>query len=376
MTQAVIAGVGFALPHTSEDAPSRLATQAAVRAVADAGLNLADIDGLLTNGRQPTWPGDSRPVGLSLQRDLQLRDLRVLCEVQLQSASATTMVQMASLVLGERAADAVVCVYGDAPRYPPSAPEVWLPYPASTLDQYLTIFKTYADAHGVRLGHLLAVVESARRYACGNPLAAMGKALDADRYLKAQPVLGDLRAEDCAPATPGAVAFVLTRADRDGPQPPVHVAGWAQRHQSAPACPTWEWATAVTRAMTDRALAMAGLGREDVAALEATDPFSPSVLLALEGTGFCEPGQAAALVADGGIGPSGVMPVNTGGGQLAALNLRDFTAMAEAVMQVRGRAGQRQIPDSDVVLVAAESNAFEHQSAVILSNAPTGGGPQ
>ena len=68
MTQAVIAGVGVALPDSSEEAPSRLATQAAVRAVADAGLDLADIDGLLTNGRQPTWPGDSRPVGLSLQR--------------------------------------------------------------------------------------------------------------------------------------------------------------------------------------------------------------------------------------------------------------------------------------------------------------------
>jgi hypothetical protein len=375
MTQAVIAGVGFALPDSSEEAPSRLATQAAVRAVADAGLDLADIDGLLTNGRQPTWPGDSRPVGLSLQRDLQLRDLRVLCEVQLQSASATTMVQLASLVLGERAADAVVCVYGDAPRYPCATP-VWLPHPASTLDQYLTIFKTYADAHGVRRGHLLAVVESARRYARANPLAAIGEDLDAERYLKAQPVFADLRAEDCAPATSGAVAFVLTRADRDGPQPPVHVAGWAQRHGRAPTCPTWQWATAATRVMTDRALAMAGLGREDVAALEATDPFSPSVLLALEGTGFCEPGQAAALVADGGIGPSGVMPVNTGGGQLSALNLRDFTALAEAVLQMRGQAGQRQIPDSDVVLVAAESNAFEHQSAVILSNAPTGGGPQ
>ena len=268
---AAIAGLGLTevgkvYGKTSFD----LAAEAVRTATEDAGLTLADLDGLLIN------PGMAKPgLDLSLARRLGLRDLRVLTQMTAFGASAGVMVALAAQAVESGAAEAVACVFADTPRSASSSGAD--AYRAtslqargfrsaetaagllSTTHRYALAADRYLSTYGVTHDELGAVAVSQRRWATMNPIAAVRTPLDLDAYHASRWVVEPLHLLDCCLVSNGGAAVIVTSSERarDLRQPPVHVRGWGRDTRyprcaptacsasaPAPGCPAarrWRW---------------------------------------------------------------------------------------------------------------------------------------
>jgi len=113
---------------------------------------------------------------------------------------------------------------------------------------------------------------------------------------------------------------------------------------------------------------MAGLAEQDMQLREIYDCYTYTVLVTLEDYGFCGAGEAGSLAASGALAPGGDLPTNTGGGQLSSFYLWGMTPLHEAVTQVRGQAGQRQLAAHDTAIVSGNGGILEHHSTLILTS--------
>jgi acetyl-CoA acetyltransferase len=179
-----------------------------------------------------------------------------------------------------------------------------------------------------------------------------------DDYRQARLVIDPLRLLDFAAVNDGGVCIIVTSAERarDLRQPVVTIAGMqgmrAGRQQVIFAMPglgvgsqdVFRYAAPETQKVYE----MAGLSRDDVDVLFVYDSFSPEVVYGLEQFGLCPPGMALDWIQDGRIGPGGDLPTNTHGGHLSAGMVGGWAHMVEAVQQVRGECGDRQVPDARV----------------------------
>jgi acetyl-CoA acetyltransferase len=118
---------------------------------------------------------------------------------------------------------------------------------------------------------------------------------------------------------------------------------------------------------------MAGIGVDDVDVCELYDCYTYTVLVTLEDYGFCAKGEGGGFVSDGKLAPGGSLPTNTGGGQLSSYYMWGFTPMSEAVIQMRGQAGQRQVPKNDLCLVSTQGGILNFHSTTILSKSRQAG---
>src|SRR5580692_5017781 len=161
---------------------------------------------------------------------------------------------------------------------------------------------------------------------------------------------------DISLVSDGGVAFILTTADRarNGPKPPVYLLGQGFGEVSSELW--WEKKNfthmAVPRAK-QQAFGQADLELADVDCVQFYDCFTAEVLFQLEDYGFCKKGEGGPFAASGAIGPGGSIPVNTSGGLLSAYHHEDLTGFAEAVRQLRGDAGDRQLEDCETVLFSS-----------------------
>ena len=119
------------------------------------------------------------------------------------------------------------------------------------------------------------------------------------------------------------------------------------------------------------AFTMAGVTLADVDVVELYDCYTFTVLVTLEDYGFCKKGEGGPFVADGRIAPGGSVPVNTGGGQLSAFYMWGMTPISEAVIQLRGDGGARQVPNARTALVSGNGGILSTHSTLILSNQPS-----
>jgi acetyl-CoA acetyltransferase len=110
----------------------------------------------------------------------------------------------------------------------------------------------------------------------------------------------------------------------------------------------------------------AGITHADVDLLELYDCYTYTVLVTLEDYGFCAKGEGGSFVEGGRLGPGGALPCNTGGGQLSGYYMWGFTPISEAVIQVRGHGGDRQVPKHDVVMVSGNGGILEYHSTLVL----------
>ena len=211
---------------------------------------------------------------------------------------------------------------------------------------YALMFQRYCAQFGAAPEHLAPVARTFRDHAALNPQAVLTEPISLDGYLDSRYIVEPLRLYDYCQVNDGGVAMIVTRADRadDCAQPAVSVLGFGGQGQLSdsdfPPEDFWHGAIA---AVGRRAYEMAGCSRADVDVLMAYDNFSPNVLFALEGLGFCGPGEAGAWIADGRIGLKGELPVNTSGGHLSESYMQGWGLNVEAVRQLRGTCGPRQV---------------------------------
>ncbi|PKK13539.1 thiolase family protein [Thermomonospora sp. CIF 1] len=378
---AAIAGLGMTeLGKVYGRSPRRLADEAVRRAVADAGLTLADLDGLVVSHGLGGSPG------IELAGTLGLRDLRVLTVMQSFGATAGAMVAYAAMSVISGAASTVACVFADAPlrpkqsagaAYKRSAKE-WYGFGGMTsalgFRDVNTLYALAARRHMARYGttseQLGAIAVATRQWATMNPLAQMREPITLEDHQNSRWVAEPLHLLDCCLVSNGAIAVVVTGADRaaDLARPPVHIWGWGQGHPVHRMERDSDFGLTTGAAISGPiAMKMAGVTPQDIDICQLYDCYTYTVLVSLEDYGFCAKGEGGAFVESGVLGPGGALPTNTGGGQLSAYYMWGMTPLSEAIIQARGDGGERQVAKNDVILVSGNGGILEHHSTLIVS---------
>ena len=374
-----IVGLGMtAMSLEPGGAPADLAAQAVTAALADAGLAKRDVDGLLVNTSQGVRPDR---LSVALARQIGLGDLRLLEHLEIKGATTVAMVARAVLAIRAGMAETVVCVFADAPLQPGGTAGSTYAHSGGSdgvrglerasgllgsVPTYALMASRYLHVTGGTPEDLCAVAVSTRAWAVGNPDAVVRTPLDAEGYRASRMVATPLRVLDCARPVNGAAAVVVSgRPGRSG-QPPVHVLGMGFDHPVRRRRAGGESWFGGGRRAADDALTMAGRRREDVDVRELYDPFSVVTLCLLEEYGFCAPGTAGAVARSGALGPGGDLPTNTGGGQLSGFYLQGMTPLVEAVTQLRGAGGDRQVPGVTTAFVGGIGGRIDHHAALVL----------
>ncbi|HET9160122.1 MAG TPA: thiolase family protein [Caulobacteraceae bacterium] len=372
MPNACIVGIGCS--RFGEGLPeSQVALGAAAlkAALADAGLSRDDIDGLSLNYGGPLGVDYDRLAGAFGI------DARYINQTWLNGRFITTTLMHAAWAVQAGAADVVACVtavsfsrirerlgnvltdevtreeggtHGEAPAYGLTSPAGGA---ALALQRYL-------HQYAVDPALLAAVPIAQRAHAALNPGAIKRTPITVDDYARSRLIADPLRVLDCCLVSDGAVVILVTSEERarDLRQSAVAIRGsqglragreefvFAPRglgfgQQSGRPGPAREEDLAIFDA--------AGVRRDDVQGFYVYDAFSPLVVYALERFGYCGPGEGPDFVQGGRIGPGGALPVNTSGGLLSEAHVAGWNSIAEMVRQLRGQAGDRQIPDARVL---------------------------
>jgi acetyl-CoA acetyltransferase len=383
--QTAIAGLGITPQgKVYGRTPIGFAAEAVRLALDDAGLRRDDLDGLLVNPGL-SW-GDMGMASFQLQQAMGLRNLRLTSSMNSGGATAGSMIQYAALAIASGQCRAVACVFSDAPLKPPKpAGEakggggsagayafgrgIEAAYGQFGVNaMYAMVAQRHMHRYGTTNDHLGAVAVAERQWANLNPAAQFHDTpMTIEEYHRSRWVVEPFHLFDCCLVSNGGVAVIVTSADRarDLRRPAVYLLGMGQGHPGGDPVETLTSGAPLAKAT---AFAMAGIALEDIDVVELYDCYTFTVLVTLEDYGFCQKGESGPLVAGGRIGPGGSLPVNTGGGQLSSFYMWGMTPISEAVIQLRGEGGRRQVPDAHVALVSGNGGILSTHATLVLSN--------
>jgi acetyl-CoA acetyltransferase len=360
------------------------AVEAVKLALADAGLERDDLDGLLLNPGL-SW-ADGGMGSFQLQQAMGLRNLRLSATMNAGGATACAMIQHAAQAITAGLAHTVACVFSDAPLKPPAPRTDGKERSGSAaaygfargLDaaygqfgvnaMYAMVARRHMHLYGTTNDHLGAIAVAERQWANGNPQAQFHDSpMTIDDYHRSRWVVEPFHLFDCCLVSNGGLAVIVTSAARarDLKRPPVYLWGMGQGHPGGD--PT-ETLTSGAPLAKEQSFRMAGITLADVDVVELYDCYTFTVLVCLEDYGFCKKGEGGAFVAGGRIAPGGSLPVNTGGGQLSSFYMWGMTPVSEAIIQLRGDGGERQVPDAKVALVSGNGGILSTHSTLVLSN--------
>lgn len=354
-----------------------LQAQAVTRALADAGLSLRDVDGIATTGvsrfsatqladyfgLQPSWT-DSTYAGGSAFEMFVARAAQAI-----EAGQAKTVV--ISFASNQRSARSRSMDGGVETHVPQAQFEV--PYaPLFPLSYYAMAAQRYLHVFGGTRAQLAEVAVAAREWALLNPAAFRYQAgpISEQDVLAARMVSSPLTVADSCLVTDGGGAVVLTSTERARHlrRQPVRVLGYAERTTNASM--TSQGDLTVTGAVQSgaEALAGAGLTAADIDVAEVYDSFTITTVLTLEALGFCGRGEGLDFIAEGRIRPGGELPVNTSGGGLSYCHPGQFGVLllVEAVRQLRGEAGARQVLGARHALAHGTGGILSTHATVIL----------
>ena len=370
-TQAAIIGVGATeqgeLPGRS---PELLAVEATAAALADAGVEKSAIDGLITCKAPLTTHGTDESMG-------PLLGINPAYSTTLDYGMAGFSLHLAAMAIRSGLASTVLLTYGTNARSarigfsrPIGGSAYW-----AALNGFLHVagpaamaVRRHMHLYGTTEEQLGWVSVAQREWAAKNPRAVFRDPMSIEDYLAMPYIVAPLRRPDLTVISDGGVAVIVTAAERtrDARPAPVHVLGMAQqsaiRNEQNPDKLMRPWLGTIA----DRVYGAAGIGPDDVDIAYLQDGTSVWVLQMLEAYGFCAPGEAGPFLAEGRTRPGGSLPVNTNGGQLSESYTHNWMHLYEAVLQLRGEAGPRQVPGATVAL-HAQTHDFWKGAATILS---------
>jgi len=353
-----------------------LMAQGAKRALDDCGLRLKDVDGLFAATTQ------SRLSVLALAEYLGI-DPAFLGSTIVGGSSFEYHVAHAMGAIALGLCNVALIAYGSTQRSvgrrQASLREV-NPYetpfrPFLPSSAYALAASRHMHEFGTTREQLAAVAVAAREWALLNPAAWEKKPLTLEDVLSSRMVSHPLTVRDCCLVTDGGGAIVVTSVERARSlkKPPAYVLGFGQSvtHGSISSMPdlTVTGALAAGKA----AYTMAELAPSDIDAVELYDAFTINTILFLEDLGFCRKGEGGAFVSGGRIGPRGSLPVNTNGGGLSYCHpgMYGLFLLIEAVRQLRGECGARQVKDCEVALAHGNGGVLSSQATVILGTQAT-----
>jgi acetyl-CoA acetyltransferase len=380
--QAAIAGIGATeFSKNSGRSELQLAGEAVLAAVADAGLQPSDVDGLTTF----TMETNSE---IEVARTAGLGDLTFFSKIGYGGGAACATVQQAAMAVATGVADVVVCYrafnersghrFGSgAHRGEPTAEGIAMSWVSSfglmTPASWVAMFaQRYMHEYGATSEDFGRVSVADRKHAATNPKAWFyQQPITLEEHQASRWIVEPLHLLDCCQETDGGQALVVTTLERarDLPHAPAVVAGAAQgsaRGQQSMVSYYRDDIAGLPEMglVAEQLWAQSGIGPDDVQTAVIYDHFTPFVLQQLEEFGFCKRGEAKDFIADGAIELGGRLPVNTHGGQLGEAYLHGMNGIAEGVRQVRG-SSVNQVPDVENVLVTAGTGV--PTSGLILS---------
>lgn len=341
-------------------------------ALAESAVRRDDIDGLLTQVSQD-GSGQMEPA-----RFASMLGMRPRVSSALTYGTAAFTLPYACGLIASGQCQVVACVYATNQRTGgfrfAEASDPWgSPYgflnPAGLgalgLSRYLHVYGREKDRD--LLG---AVAINQRRYAQLNPIAYRRDPMSWEDYCNDRWIVWPLRRSDICLITDGGVCLVLADADwaRQHVERPVYVLGIGRDDGAAAHDDASRLLVPHMRNSAAMVQAMSGCHPSDVHALYVQDAQSTAVLLTLENYGFCAPGEALDFIQDGRIGPGGVLPLNTNGGQLSEGYMVGWLHQVEIFRQLRGEADERQVDDCRIAQFCGTGRIHEYTSSIIYGN--------
>jgi acetyl-CoA acetyltransferase len=349
-----------------------LATQAALAALADAGLDPKDVDGIVRcdmdtvrpvaladslGVRNLTYWGDSGPGGSGPAAQV------AQAVAAIQAGLATTVVVFRSI--NGRSGERYGKGYADDHRAGGGSTfeEFFLPYGMQTPGQYFAaVAQRHMIEHGTPQEALARIAMACRKHANNNPASMMHeRTMSMEDYAASRMLSSPLRLFDYCLESDGACAVVVTSAERarDLAQPPVLIraAAMASGQDAQPGLmfpallrpTTTSWSS---RSLAEQLYRRSGLSARDVDVAQIYDCFTITTLIQIEDYGFCEPGGAGDFIQDGTLEVGGALPINTSGGHLSEAYIHGMNHIVEGVRQIRGTS-TNQVPDAKVSLVTS-----------------------
>ncbi len=386
--RVAIAGVGetrYYKHGKSPDAEFKMALEAILNACEDAGIPPREIDGFASYG-------DDRSEATRLASALGLSRLRSAtmqwggggggsCGAVANGAAAIVSGQADCVVAFRSLAQGQYGRFGQSSAAGTVSGEraYLVPYGVISPPQRFAMRATrYMYEHGVRQDALRAIALASYHHAQANPRAVMyGKPLDPEKYDASRWIVEPFHLYDCCMENDGAAAVVMVPGER-APElaaPPVYLLGAASgssyrfathAHNSA------EYASANFRTVAEDLYRMAGVGPSDVGVVQSYENFTGGVVMALAEHGLFRPEEAnEMLTLENLIAPSGLLPLNTSGGNLAECYMHGFEQVIEAVRQVRGTSTS-QARRNDVALVIGGPMVAPASSLLLGSAAAAG----
>ena len=349
-------------------------------ALADAGLTIGDVDGICYGGMAP---GFAEYVGVHP---------RFVDGTMTGGSSYEIHVEHCAAAIASGLCEVVVGVYAATPRGdrarkngggrpgPMPGPNPMLewemPYGLRMpMGAYALAASRHMAAYGTTPEQLAQIAVDTRRWASLNPNARYRDPISVADVLASPMQASPLHLLDCCLVTDGAGAFVMTSAARaaDVAKPPVYVLGAATctDHSMITAMP--DLAVTAGAVSGPAAFGHAGITPADVDLLMGYDSFTITALLHLEDLGFCAKGEGGPFVQDAKLGPGGALPTNTNGGGLSYTHPGQYGMflLVEAVRQLRGECGARQVPGAEIAVAHGSGGVLSTMGTIVLGTGAT-----
>ncbi|MEU7742456.1 thiolase [Nonomuraea sp. NPDC049158] len=350
-----------------------LHARAARRALKDAGLTPADVDGIATAG----------PLAMEVSHHLGITP-RWLDGTMVGGCSFMLHVRHAAAAIAAGAADVVLITHGESGRSRVGVPQYGMnaasaggqfEMPYGAVLPYATFtLPALRFLHERDMGRedLAQVVVAQREWAAKNPRAMRRDIVTVDEVLAGPVIAYPFTKDMCCVVTDGGGALVLTSAERaaDLPGRPVYLLGSGESAEGALVSQMEDPGSSLAfRRSSAEAFATAGVSHGDIDHLMCYDAFAHVPLYMLEDLGFVGRGESGAFIADGHTRPGGSLPMNTNGGGLSYTHtgMYGMFAIQESVRQLRGEA-DAQVPDVEIGFVQGVGMYFAASGSLVLSN--------
>jgi len=351
----------------------QLHADAALNAMADAGLTAKDIDGVATAGESPTTIAYYLGITPTWVDGTAVGGCSFMLHVRHAAAAITEGLCETVLITHGESGRSGVGRGGWGPAPASLRGQFEVPYgPTGPPTQFTLPVLRYMKDFGLTIEQLANVAVVQREWAGMNPRATFRDPITVDDVLDSRMIAYPFRLLMCCLVTDGGGALILTSAERarDFPTKPVYIVGTGESVETPIISQMEDFTTSKAfRVSGKKAFGEAGITHGDVDHLMIYDAFAHLPIYGLEDLGFCERGEAGAFIWERNTAPGGTLPVNTNGGGLSYMHsgMYGMYALQESVRQLRGTA-PAQVKDAKISIAHGVGGMFGAAGTIVLSN--------